>query len=49
MFMTSKTMLNNSNENGHPCLVLDLREDQSKMTQTDGEIYLVLGLEESIL
>ena len=49
MFRTSKTMLNNSDENGYAYLVLDLRKDQSKMTQTDGEIYLVLGLEESIL
>ena len=49
MFRTSKTMLNNSDENGYTYLVLDLREDQSKMTQTDGKIYLVLGLEESIL
>ena len=49
MFRTSKTMLNNSDENGYACLVLDLREDQSKMTETDGEIHLVLGLEESIL
>ena len=42
-------MLNNSDENGYAYLVLDLRKDQSKMTQTDGEIYHVLGLEETIL
>ena len=49
MFRTSKTILNNSDENGHPCLVPDFREDRSKMTETDVGIYIVLGLEESIL
>ena len=29
MAMTSKTMLNNSDENGHSCLVPDLRENAS--------------------